>query len=100
MPVHPQFEVIGQEVMKWHRLRYCWYRLKRFVHAYLTRGLHLPLCHGVSEPCFRLGKRRRQMTAYCKDEMNWVFVCPTCLYDINEHWKDMWDEYYSMVGGW
>lgn len=41
--------------------------------------------------------RRRQSTAYAKDEMNWATLCPEC-HEINdEYWKDMWNDYYR---GW
>lgn len=50
--------------------------------------------------CQRCGKpayRRRQMTAYADDEMNWAILCDDCQKESHEYWKDRWDDYYSMV---
>ena len=39
--------------------------------------------------------RRRQGTAYVEDELNWVTLCDEC-HELNEeHWADMWQEYYA-----
>ena len=40
-------------------------------------------------------ERRRQNTAYVDDEMNYVRVCLECFLEIQEHWKDAWEDYYG-----
>ena len=40
------------------------------------------------------GQHRRQNTAYLDDELNWIYVCDRCNEDIEEYWKDMWEDYY------
>ena len=42
-------------------------------------------------------KRRRQGSAYPDDELNFAVLCDECQTEANEHWVDMWDEYYTMV---
>jgi hypothetical protein len=59
----------------------------------------LNLCQGAQGPCFRRGKRRRQYTAYVKDELNWVFMCDECARINDEYWQEMWQDYYNVVGG-
>jgi len=41
--------------------------------------------------------RQRQRTCYPNDEDNFKTYCPKCQEEEDEHWDDMWDEYYSMV---
>lgn len=69
------------------------YRLKRRIHQMLIKIL--PLCHGHVGPCFKIGKRRRQNTQYVDDSKNWVFLCDDCMRQNDEHWDEMWDDYYS-----
>lgn len=40
-------------------------------------------------------RRRRQNTAYCEDERNYIIACDKCAEEINEHWDDQWAEYWS-----
>jgi len=44
-------------------------------------------------------ERRRQLTAYVDDESNYSTLCDECQDETDEYWKDMWNEYYSMVRG-
>lgn len=45
---------------------------------------------------FRTGvKRRRQSTAYVDEESNYVTCCPECFDEVEEHWGDMWGDFYS-----
>lgn len=39
--------------------------------------------------------RRRQNTAYVHEESNWITVCDTCFEDVEEYWKEMWEQYYG-----
>jgi hypothetical protein len=54
-------------------------------------------CTGFSHPCENEGKRRRQNTAYADDERNWVVLCDECFAENEEHWHEMWAEYYSSI---
>ena len=71
------------------------YETKRILWISLKK-IGIPLCEGHEQPCFKLGKRSRQFTAYANDEANYVFVCKDCLDTINDYWQERWDEYYSM----
>lgn len=42
-------------------------------------------------------EKRRQNTAYVKEERNWVTCCLKCFKEIQEHWTNMWSDYYSNV---
>lgn len=53
-------------------------------------------CHGHFGPCeSKNATRQRQNTAYNDDERNWVTLCPECAKANDEHWAEMWREYYS-----
>ncbi len=80
----------------WRRTWYfkvCWVKGK--LHRLLQKVF--PLCDGFKGPCFKLGERRRQRTAYHEDDLNWVFLCDKCAEINQEHWDEMWSEYYSQV---
>lgn len=40
------------------------------------------------------GVRYRQNTMYNDDERNFVTLCPECRIENDEHWEEMWKEYY------
>lgn len=40
-------------------------------------------------------KRRRQSTAYIDEESNYVTCCQECFDEIEIHWGEMWDDFYS-----
>jgi hypothetical protein len=40
------------------------------------------------------GRIRRQNTQYYIDSSNWILACDECFEKIQEHWSDMWTEYY------
>lgn len=42
-------------------------------------------------------ERRHQMTAYVNKESNYKTLCGDCQDEADEYWKDMWNEYYSIV---
>lgn len=50
-------------------------------------------------PCDHCGcnpaTRRRQNTAYVDDELNWAVLCSLCQVEVDEYWKEQWDEYYA-----
>lgn len=71
------------------------YRFKLWLHDKLRD--RLSLCCGAEGPCFRKGRRQRQNTSYCDDERNWVIACDPCMETIQEHWNEMWAEYYAGV---
>ena len=52
------------------------------------------LCQGIVGPCNNKGVKRRQNTAYVEDERNWVFMCDECAKINDEHWQELWDDYY------
>ena len=46
--------------------------------------------------CDRLDAvRYRQNTRYVEDERNFVTLCPECRQKNDQHWSDMWADYYS-----
>lgn len=67
------------------------YRIIKLIHKFLSR--HHIVCEGVYGPCFHKGHMRRQNTAYVNDVFNWVFVCDKCFEEIEEHWREQWEEY-------
>jgi hypothetical protein len=42
-------------------------------------------------------EKRRQSTAYVKDELNFAVLCLDCQEEAYKYWQDQWDEYYSQV---
>ena len=58
----------------------------------LRKKLNIPTCDGVEGPCHRVGRRRRQNTAYCDDERNWVRMCDQCFQENQKYWEEMWQE--------
>ena len=44
---------------------------------------------------FRICKGRKMSTQYQTEEDNWVFCCKECYADIQEYWKERWQDYYS-----
>lgn len=54
------------------------------------------ICPMCGEECDSV-KRRRQNTRYANDEQNYVTTCKTCFEEIQEHWADMWSDYYSNI---
>jgi hypothetical protein len=43
----------------------------------------------------RNARKNRQRTSYHDDESNWANLCPSCQEEADEHWEEMWEEYYS-----
>jgi coenzyme F420-reducing hydrogenase beta subunit len=42
--------------------------------------------------------RRRQNTMYEDEESNFATLCVECQDEADEHWQDMWNDYYSSQG--
>lgn len=40
-------------------------------------------------------RSRRMSTAYVHDPSNWTYSCTQCYLEIEEHWKEMWAQYYA-----
>lgn len=70
------------------------YKIKVTMHIFLVRQ-NYPTCEGFCGPCFSIGYRQRQNTAYCDDSMNWIKMCDRCAIENDLHWQEMWNEYYS-----
>ena len=50
----------------------------------------------ICERCeLRIGQWRRQNTQYYDDRENWVFLCDGCHVFNEEHWAEMWRDYYA-----
>lgn len=52
------------------------------------------------ERCLKVGDdvtRRRQNTQYVNDESNFCILCHDCQQEADEHWSDMWADYYSGI---
>lgn len=53
-------------------------------------------CEGWSGPCDSMDAVvHRMSTAYVNDEENFRILCPRCQKECDEHWEEMWHEYYS-----
>ena len=39
--------------------------------------------------------RYRQDTKYVEEHRNWVTLCPECKKENDEHWKEMWSDFYD-----
>ena len=53
-------------------------------------------CWGFEGLCeSKNATRYRQNTQYVDEESNWVTLCPDCATANDEHWSDMWSEYYA-----
>lgn len=50
-----------------------------------------PMCETESETV----ERREQNTRYVKEEMNFVTSCKECFDEIQEFWKEQWEDYYA-----
>ena len=58
--------------------------------------------HGAVEgnlTCTRCGCNKatenRQRTSYADDESNWAILCPSCQEECDEHWEELWQDYYA-----
>jgi hypothetical protein len=40
-------------------------------------------------------RRRRQMTAYAREECNWDVLCDDCQAYRDEYWSEMWKDYWG-----
>ncbi len=78
---------------KYQRVKY---KFQVYLYKFL-RFIKVPLCRGFDDICFNIGKKRRQRTAYVDDDLNWCFLCDECMEYNNEHWNDMWNDYYRLV---
>jgi len=53
-------------------------------------------CEGWGYPCDRTDAWKEHMnTQYEHEESNYAILCPECWKECNEHWKEMWADYYS-----
>ena len=52
-------------------------------------------CNGWDDPCNNNNAVRYRMnTNYLNEELNWNTLCPDCQKLCDDHWKEMWKEYY------
>lgn len=40
----------------------------------------------------------RRLTQYHSDAENWITCCKDCKAEDDEHWKEMWKDYYNSQG--
>lgn len=53
-------------------------------------------CEGWFGPCDRQDAWREHMnTQYVTEEQNYNTLCPECWKACDEHWKEMWQDYYN-----
>lgn len=53
-------------------------------------------CEGWCGPCDRNDAWRDHMnTQYSDKESNYATLCPDCWKECNEHWNEMWADYYN-----
>ena len=50
---------------------------------------------GMCNRWFVYPKRRRMNTMYENEESNYCNVCEVCFEEIEDYWKELWDEYNS-----
>ena len=73
--------------------------VKRVGAATLAKYIKAPVPEGT--PCEECGatdgvERQSCRTAYADDSMNTSpALCPPCAKEYNDHWDDMWAEYYN-----
>jgi len=60
----------------------------------MGEGTKIDMGEECERGCGRPGIRRRQNTAYPNDEMNFAILCAECQAENDEHWAEMWAEYY------
>jgi hypothetical protein len=46
---------------------------------------------------FHYPKRKRMNTQYADEESNWIYCCEEQFKEIQEYWKERWDDYYSGI---
>lgn len=54
----------------------------------------------INTPCAQCGDPgtlRRQNTAYADDALNWQTLCDPCQEEADDHWSEMWRQYYSEI---
>ena len=42
-------------------------------------------------------KKRRRNTAYCEDELNWLYSCRECYEYDCDYFEELWKDYYSGI---
>lgn len=58
---------------------------------------HSGICPGECQSFKTTIKMRRMNTAYVDEDLNYIECCNECFEEVQAHWKDMWDEYYSGI---
>ena len=61
----------------------------------LNRPLRLKHCPNCRDAG---AEYRRQNTAYHDDASNWMWACDPCQEIMDEHWAEMWADYYASRG--
>lgn len=69
--------------------------MKIWLKKFLISKMNAGLCNFAD--CFEFGKRRRQLTQYADDHLNWDCLCCDHQDEVDEYWIDMWSDYYSRV---
>lgn len=69
--------------------------LQHLVIWFMYHVLRKPCCQGVDEPCYKIGKKQRQNTAYIDDSLNWVVMCDECAKHNETLWEERWNELNS-----
>lgn len=54
-------------------------------------------CPVCKEDC-KVVLTHRRLTQYCPDTLNYITCCSGCKEADDEHWKEMWKEYYESQG--
>lgn len=55
-------------------------------------------CEGFEGPCENTEAEWVRMNCqYQNERSNWRYMCEECAIVATEYWREMWDEYWSMV---
>lgn len=60
-------------------------------------GEPCPVCDSARPLKYSKGYWGMQNTRYEDENSNWAFLCEECHEDNDEHWREMWSEYYADV---
>jgi hypothetical protein len=72
-------------------------QLSDFIIEKLKEPEHSGICRGECQQFKTTIKTRKMNTAYQHQDSNYVECCQECFNEIEAHWKEQWNEYYSMI---
>jgi len=92
---------------KWRRLMFKLHRRKKLIRIWFkyhtmviknSKGKHL--IHMLTRKC-EMCQRHKSLSlkhsncAYVDELSNYSYLCKDCHQDVNDHYQELWDDYYS-----